>query len=78
VKNLDDVFNDGVVKSDYNIFTVARSLGFCRGRAYFNSLGETERGILRGSDFDPYYKDTDKSILQAHDYLRSQLFTEAI
>jgi len=74
---IDDLFNDPVVSSDRYTFDVALSLGHRLGQAYFNALGETERSLLRHTGYDPFYKDDEKSVCKAHNYLRSQLIKGA-
>lgn len=71
--SLSDLFEDPLVRTDRYTFDVAISLGHRLGQAYFNALDEDERCILRHTGYDPFYKNDEKSVHKAHNYLRSQL-----
>lgn len=69
---IDHLFEDPDVSTDRYTFDVALSLGQRLGQAYYNSLGAAERGILRDTGYDPFYKNDEKSVRKAHNFLRAQ------
>lgn len=73
LKDVSYLFEDDVIDACFDVFEIGLTLGHRLGQAYFNSLGETERNLLRGSKYDPFYFDSVVRVKAAHKYLKKQL-----
>lgn len=73
LKDVSHLFEDDVIDACIDDFEIGITLGHRLGQAYFNALGETERNLLRGTKYDPFYFDSVSRVLAAHKFLKKQL-----